>query len=161
MLLLFLFLALAAGVPREAQAQACKPKPLGNIAGPIQGRAMALDGDTLEVAGHRIRLRGLAAPEMTARHGPQARGAMDDLIREREVTCQPIERDCHNRVVARCSVPHQLNEKTFMRDDLTEAMLRLGWGTHYRSFTKADAEFPAWDAAEREAREQRRGIWRE
>ncbi len=153
-------LALTALLPAPAQAQTCKPKPLGNSAGPIQGRAMALDGDTLEIAGQRIRLRGLDAPEMTARFGPQARGAMDDLIEGRAVSCQPIERDCHNRVVARCWIDPQ---QGVMGDkqDLTEAMLRLGWGTHYRSFSKADPEFSTWDAAEREARKHQRGIWRE
>lgn len=110
----------------------------------LEGPARAWDGDTLEVAGYRVRLNGVDAPEMRGdARGPVARAAMDDILMGREVVCD-ISGKSHDRVVGRCF----LNG-----DDVGEALIRKGWAFEHRKYTDDYA------AAEAEARAEGRGFW--
>jgi len=119
----------------------------------LEGPAIAIDGDTLDFAGRRVRIVGFDAPEMKGdTRGPKARAAMDALIRGEIVACRIEGQDRYHRDLATCAI---------QRDgrDLTTEMLRAGQGTHFRHYTIGRPEFDRWDAAEAEAKAAARGIW--
>jgi len=69
---------------------------------PIYGRARVIDGDTLEVAGVRVRLEGVAAPELSEAGGDAARVFLERLVEGRVVVCAPTGRRSRGRRVAVC-----------------------------------------------------------
>lgn len=80
---------------------------------PIVGRANVLDGDTIEIAGQRIRLWGIdafeAAQECNSDRGRVACGAqatheLTELVAGREVICVYRDTDAYQRIVALCRV---------------------------------------------------------
>jgi endonuclease YncB( thermonuclease family) len=126
------------------------PEPLE----PVTGRARVADGDSIEIAGARIRLEGIDAPELhqtcTDRAGqvwPCGRTAADELrshIAGRELTCRPYGVDRYQRLVAAC----------FLADgsDVNAWLVRQGWAVAYGRGTTYHSEQSA-------ARSARRGIW--
>lgn len=82
-------------------------------AGP-SGPARVLDGDTLEIAGEKVRLRGIDAPEIgqTCRTrkgrdqqcGELARQALAALVENQTVACQGDCRSPDGPIVAVCRV---------------------------------------------------------
>jgi endonuclease YncB( thermonuclease family) len=80
---------------------------------PIIGRASVIDGDTIEIAGERIRLHGIDAPESwqkcqdgdggTYRCGKEAAFALERfLAASRPTRCETVERDRYKRLVGVC-----------------------------------------------------------
>jgi endonuclease YncB( thermonuclease family) len=127
------------------------PRPTGGL---IAGRARVVDGDSLIVGTSRIRLYGIDAPE-GRQHcrdaqgrsypcGEAARRALLDTIAGREVSCTPVGAS-HDRSVAVCIVDGS---------DLSDAMVRSGHALELRQHSKG-----RYAAAEREARDARRGLW--
>lgn len=122
---------------------------------PVTGRAHVIDGDSLEIAGVRIHLHGIDAPERdqdcrdaggrTYSCGRAATRALIDVIGGRSVTCTPVQVDQYNRDVAKCTVGDL---------DLGEAMVRGGHALDYARHSRG-----RYAAAEREARAARRGLW--
>ncbi len=88
---------------------------LANGSGPIAGAVdRVIDGDTIDLAGQRIRLAGIDAPE---RHqtcgaangarwpcGDTARIRLTELVRRQMINCQPQTYDRYGRLVARCEM---------------------------------------------------------
>lgn len=79
----------------------------------ITGTAKAIDGDSLEVAGERIRLYGIDAPEKSQtcsregqswKCGEEASGLLAHLAEGRSVICQKQDRDVYGRQVSSCTV---------------------------------------------------------
>jgi endonuclease YncB( thermonuclease family) len=77
----------------------------------VSGTARVIDGDTIEVAGARVRLFGIDAPEQdqpcrvdeVAYHcGIRAAVALLTLVRDHTVCCEERDRDRHDRIVAVC-----------------------------------------------------------
>lgn len=119
----------------------------------LSGSASALDGDTLELNGVRVRLHGVDAPEndqpcrSAGRRWPcgrEARRALDARIRGGWVACEVRDQDRYGRVVATCSVAGQ---------DLNAWMVANGWALAYRRYSLA------YVAEESRARATRRGVW--
>lgn len=113
---------------------------------PITGPARVIDGDTLEVAGERVRLFGVDAPEREDPRGPRATAALVDLVDGRQVTCTPTGDTSYGRIVARCRAGGR---------DLGDALIRDGWAFAWRAYTDE------YDAAEAEARKEGRGFWKD
>jgi endonuclease YncB( thermonuclease family) len=121
----------------------------------IVGRAKVIDGDSLEIAGERIRLFGIDAPEgrqecrdATSRPYPCGREAARALAAEiagRSVECTPVAHDRFEREVALCMAAGR---------DLSEAMVRAGHALELRQHSGG-----RYAAAESEARTQKRGLW--
>jgi endonuclease YncB( thermonuclease family) len=119
----------------------------------IVGRASVVDGGTLEIRHQRIRLAGIAAPDLgqlcqrdAGRYpcGQQAARALSDHVGTRIVACSPRDRDRQGRIVALCSLDGE---------DLGEWLLGRGLAiaARYYSYRYTRAEF--------EAKQARRGVW--
>ncbi|NOV19672.1 thermonuclease family protein [Ensifer adhaerens] len=79
----------------------------------ISGRASVIDGDTIEIAGKRLRLHGVDAPESwqkcsdgdggTYRCGKMAANELDRFLAvSRPIHCDVIDRDRYQRLVGIC-----------------------------------------------------------
>ena len=101
----------------------------------IAGPARVIDGDTLEVAGQRIRIHAIDAPE-ARQHcstemdrtacGQRATQEMSDLIAGEPVRCEKRDIDRYGRIVAVCFNAEGL--------DLGKQMVRHGWALAYRQY---------------------------
>jgi endonuclease YncB( thermonuclease family) len=82
---------------------------------PFSGQPRVIDGDTLDLAGIRVRMQGIDAFEHDQQCtragggrfacGAAARAELAELIGGREVTCTPDGSLTHGRTVATCTVP--------------------------------------------------------
>ncbi|HIC80864.1 MAG TPA: hypothetical protein EYP07_07850 [Kiloniellaceae bacterium] len=163
------FLAAGALAARTPFAQA---ETLSDLVGrSLDLRVVALDGDTvlvmeaptpaIEPGATRLRLWGVAAPEMKTLEGWHSRAVLDELLSRAElrVSCQVVDVTERGRLVGRCSSERD--------GDLGFALQAAGATTSYRVFTwrdamtdaEAAAAAAAYDAAEYEAVKRRRGIW--
>lgn len=108
------------------------------------------DGDTIDIAGQRIRLPGIDAPEWnqtcktadgaTWGCGAAAAKRMRELTRGRKLICRPEWHDRYGRLLAVC------------RDgkiDIAEALVADGFATATSRYAGAEAQ----------ARQARRGLW--
>ena len=138
--LLLLLVALALTVAHAQQAA-------------IVGPATVVDGDTLDVAGVRIRLWGIDAPESRQvcsvagqdyPCGGRATAHLRVLVGDRPVSCEPRATDRYGRTVALCRVDGR---------DLGAAMVRDGWAV---AFVRYAMDYVP---QEQEARSARRGLW--
>lgn len=123
----------------------------------LSGRATVLDGDTIEIAGERIRLHGIDAPESGQQCrdadgapwpcGRRASFALDDfLAASRPTHCDAVDRDRWGRIVATCS----RNDGA----DVNDWLVRQGWALDWPRYSGG-----AYDDAQEEARSNRRGMW--
>ena len=115
----------------------------------VAGEAVVNDGDTITLAGERIRLQGIDAPEynQTCRKdgatypcGRAAREALVRLTASGTIECAGWERDRYRRLLAVCRSGGV---------DLNRRQVEDGWAVAYGDY--ADAE--------RSARELRVGLW--
>lgn len=125
----------------------------GGPAAAQTGRATVIDGDTLEVAGVRVRLWGIDAPEsrqtclraeIAYPCGHLATLHLRALVGGQEVTCAPRTRDRYGRTVALCRVEAR---------DLGAAMVRAGWALAFVRYSRD------YLGEENEARLGRLGQW--
>jgi endonuclease YncB( thermonuclease family) len=111
---------------------------------PFTGRARIVDGDTLVVAGCRVRLFGIDAPETSQPEGDLARAHLVRLVGGAEVRVTPLDTDRHGRTVAAVHCDGR---------DLARAMAADG-------FARATGFWSwAYVPAELGARWRRRGLW--
>ena len=152
LLVIAIVAAIGGGVHEWQRRPPAKP-PLPTGAA-LTGRAHVVDGDSLELAGHRIRLFGIDAPEYRqdcrdARGrlygcGVAARQALVDAIRGAVVSCTPVG-ESYERDVAFCTANAR---------DLSEAMVRSGHALELPQYSRG-----RYTEAERDARNARRGVW--
>ena len=120
----------------------------------VEGRAPLYAGATLEIAGVRVRIWGVDAPESAqtcqardGRHGCGQRAAngLDGLIAGRPVACRKKDTDRYGRMVARCTVGGE---------DIGGWLVREGLAVRYGPYAGS-----AYLAEERAARENAAGVW--
>jgi endonuclease YncB( thermonuclease family) len=71
----------------------------------VQGIATVTDGDTVKLPAMRIRLRGVAAPELDEEGGPEARAFVERLADGQRLACTLDGRKTRNWCVAICRLP--------------------------------------------------------
>ena len=123
---------------------------VGTTGRPLSGAATAVDGDTIRLAGARVRLLGIDAPELAQtctgpdgqdwRCGAAARTKMAGLLAGGKVECRTSGRDVYGRPLADCRIGEV---------DLGRAMVVAGLAV-------ADGGFSPEEAA---ARQAKLGIW--
>ncbi|MCG6856796.1 MAG: thermonuclease family protein, partial [Salaquimonas sp.] len=144
---LVVLVALAAGAAIVARDQHTE----------FHGRARVSDGDSLEIAGQRLRLVGIDAPEMaqtcrdasgTVECGRSARFHLLGLVAGKRVTCTGTQYDRYDRLLATCLARNAVGP-TSEGIELNASMVRDGWAIAYGGY----------EAEEAEARKARRGMW--
>ena len=129
--------------------------PMSAAMADVTGKPRVIDGDTVEIAGERIRLNGIDTPEASQtcldetgkrwRCGQEATFALLDLVGNHWITCKGEERDKYDRLIVVCFAgPFDLNAK----------MVRQGWALAYRKYSTA------YVAEEGEAKAKKVGLWR-
>lgn len=127
--------------------------PVAVSAQSMVGHVYVVDGDTVEMAGQRIRLFGVDAPESTQNCerggvawacGAEAGERLTALIAARPLRCEGQSVDDYGRVVAICRVGSI---------DLGQSMVQTGWAMAYQHYSN---DYVADEAG---ARAGRRGIW--
>ena len=136
--------------PRPGLAPGTPSEPSGALSGP----ARVIDGDTIDIAGTRVRLEGIDAPESTQtcatsagtawNCGAAATRLLYDLTKNQDVTCEPHGRDKYGRYLGVC-VSGGL--------EINAEMVRRGLAWAFVKYSQA------YVAVETEARALRIGIW--
>ena len=121
----------------------------------ITGKPRVIDGDTIEIAGERIRLHGIDAPEAKQtcldeagkrwRCGREATLALTTMIGDHSITCKGDERGKYGRLIAVCFAG---------ANNLNADMVRRGWALAYRQYS---TEYVADEA---NAKALKVGLWR-
>jgi endonuclease YncB( thermonuclease family) len=123
----------------------------------IEGRATVIDGDTVEIAGQRVRFNGIDAPESAQlckdaagknyQCGQTSANALDGwLAKSRPLRCSFVEWDRYDRFVGDCSRA----DGELVAMWLVRSGHAMDWPRHSDG-TYADMQAEAWAA--------RRGIW--
>ncbi len=121
----------------------------------LTGKPLIIDGDTIEIAGERVRLHGIDAPESDQvclradaseyRCGEMATFALAAIIETHWITCKGETRDRYGRRIAVCYAgPYDINAK----------MVKQGWAVAYRKYSMD------YVANEDDARTRKTGMWR-
>jgi endonuclease YncB( thermonuclease family) len=120
---------------------------------PLEGRAEAVGGDLVRVAGTVVRLAGIEAPERQQTCGAgnrrfscgtAAQGALGRLVNGRTLSCSLSGTDSAGRTLASC---------TRGSTDINAEMVRQG-----HAFSESGM-FASYASLERQAREAKAGIW--
>lgn len=124
------------------------------VHGSLAGPARVVDGDTLHIAGNRVRLEGIDAPELaqtcgrrflgTWACGERAAGALRKLTAGRQVRCERRGTDKYGRVLGVCYVGDR---------DVNAQMVREGFAWAFVRYSKS------YVGEEAQARAARLGIW--
>jgi endonuclease YncB( thermonuclease family) len=130
-------------------------EPISRAAGQtIEGMATVIDGDELGVGDSLIRLFGIAAPDISANLGPDARLYLQGLADGQHIICTEVDRNIEEQSIAICTI-----EGT----DLATELLAQGLAAVYRVGappTPEERELAArYDTEEADARERKLGIW--
>ncbi len=111
------------------------------------------DGDTIhvDVKGERkkIRFYGIDSPESTQPYGQEAKEALVNQLSTDTVRVVVMDTDRYGRVVGKV-----YSQSTY----LNEFMVREGYAWWYESYAKSDRRLAN---LEREARENKRGLWQQ
>lgn len=123
----------------------------------LVGRASVIDGDTIDIAGTRIRLHGIDAPESSQtcrdtagkeyRCGQQAALALDVyLAQSRPTRCEPKGVDRYGRTIASCY--------RSTGDDVAAWLVTSGNALDWPKYSKGQ-----YAAQQKHAQDEHAGIW--
>jgi endonuclease YncB( thermonuclease family) len=119
----------------------------------ISGKAMVVDGDTIDVGEARIRIHGIDAPESkqvceTAQGpwfcGKSAADALVGKVNAQIVVCENLGRDRYKRILGRCWIEGH---------DLGAWMVSSGLALAFRRYSLD------YVGEEKSAKDAKRGIW--
>jgi endonuclease YncB( thermonuclease family) len=121
----------------------------------VTGIPRIVDGDTIVLAGIKVRLEAIDAPETDQvcldekgikwTCGVEARDRLTRRVGGREIACELSSTDRYGRSLGTCGLDGQ---------NLNEWMVRQGWALAYIRYSRAYA------TAEADARDGLRGLWR-
>ena len=96
----------------------------------ITGKCHVVDGDTIHIGKHKIRLAGINAPELDEPYGQQAKWALVKLCKGKIITAYPDGEKSYERIVATC----------FLDDgsDLAAEMVKMELALDIPMFPNAD-----------------------
>jgi endonuclease YncB( thermonuclease family) len=125
-------------------------EPSGGSPNTITGTAIAIDGDTITLGEHKVRLNGYDTPERDSMCGSTdvyaaASKALADFIADQTVTCELNGDKSYDRVIGTCSA---------RGTDFGTFMVESGWGRDWKRFSGGK-----YAAAEKAARTDQRGLW--
>lgn len=134
--------------------------PVSHAAGWLEGRVVRVaDGDTVTLLDaqnkqHRVRLAFVDAPEKNQKFGHDAKRALSDWVFKKHVRVQVLEQDRYGRTVGKLQ---------YQGRDINHALLQAGWVWHYTFYAKNQdrADFAAYQAAQKQAQQQQRGLWQD
>ncbi|MBY0357260.1 MAG: thermonuclease family protein [Candidatus Obscuribacterales bacterium] len=120
----------------------------------VYGRATAIEsGNTLSFKANdgrtfQVRLKGIDAPGMNQPFGPDSKKYLESLAQD-DLTLETFKTDPRGRTIADLYTPALL---------VNQQMVKAGQAWWYRKYAPGDQIL---SAAEVEARQQQRGLWRE
>lgn len=132
-----------------------RPPALKSAVSQLTGPAQIIDGDTINVAGVRVRIHGIDAPELGQTFwyqgrqlecGSMALAALEALTAGIELRFEYIEHDIYRRTVAKCFASNGV--------DIGRRLVLSGWALAYRRYSMDYVD------AENAAREAKRGLWK-
>lgn len=116
----------------------------------IEGPAYVIDGDSIVIKKTQVRLFGVDAPEMNHPYGKKAKWALLALCKGQTVRAEIIERDAHDRTVAKCYLPDGRD----LSAEMVKQGLAIDWpkfsGGKYRDLEVPDARKKMWLADARQ-----------
>lgn len=129
--------------------------PMSVAMADVTGKPRIIDGDTVEIAGERIRLNGIDTPEPNQscldetgkrwRCGREATLALRTIVGDQAITCKGDERGKYKRLIAICFIGAK---------DLNAEMVKQGWALAYRKYSTN------YVAEETDAKTKKLGLWR-
>jgi endonuclease YncB( thermonuclease family) len=154
LVLLIIALVAAAHLVKRPELRPARHTHAETTQSAIFGRARVIDGDTIDVAGARIRLEGIDAPEIEQSCADPAgtrwscgRAAARELrthLAGQALRCETSGVDGYRRLLATCALPDG--------SEVNAWLVREGWALAY-GFSGV------YRAEEAEAQAARRGIW--
>jgi endonuclease YncB( thermonuclease family) len=126
------------------------------------------DGDTVRIRAdgiHKIRLKGIDAPEMSQPFGPESRQHLVELTFMKRVAAECPERDHYGRLI--CTLyatdPECNDPWCALEYDVNLAQLEASQAWWYRKFAHEQTEEQRrrYESAERLAQARRVGLWSE
>jgi micrococcal nuclease len=94
----------------------------------LRGNAWVIDGDTIDIAGTRIRLAGIDAPELDHPYGKNAKWTLVNLCKGQVVRAVFDGELSHDRTVATCYLPDGR--------DLSAEMVKAGMAIDWPKFSR-------------------------
>lgn len=134
-------------MPREMRLVVMHPSQSPPAAQAVlKGLCWVVDGDTIVIDKHHIRLAGIDAPEIDHPWGKQSKWALVELCRGHTITARIKPEFSHDRLVAECFLPDGRD----LAAELVKRGLALDWpkfsGGKYRPLEPADARRKLWRA---------------
>lgn len=127
---------------------------LGASAQMVQGKlGYVIDGDSfymMQDNGRRIRVRisGIDAPENEQHFGKEAKEALTELLKDKQISLTPDGSDRQGRMVAHIQVEGK---------NVAQELIRQGYAWHYKKYSQ-DVQLAQ---LEKEAQANKLGLWKE
>jgi endonuclease YncB( thermonuclease family) len=126
----------------------------------LTGRVVRVtDGDTIVILDtsdtqHKIRLTGIDAPERKQAFGTKSKEHLSDSVAGKFVVVDFSKRDYYKRI---------LGKVLLNGEDMNLEQVRAGLAWHYKKYQKEQSPLDRelYSAMEVEARESKRGLWRD
>lgn len=116
----------------------------------LRGKCWVIDGDTIAIEGTHIRLAGIDAPELDHPWGRQAKWALVQMCKGKQITARVQPDISYDRVVAECFLPDGRD----LSAEMVKIGLALDWpkfsGGKYRHLEPLDARRKLWRADARQ-----------
>lgn len=113
---------------------------------------MPLDSDTTQAILYKLRLADIDAPEKDQVFGEEARQALANLVLHQQVRVLTVATDSYGRYIGWITLERGARAGTVVNTEL----VRRGW-----AWALSRSRSPPLQAAEQQARHEKRGLWAE